>query len=159
MEVYLIILFLLFLLITIWFLQAFNENYDDNLKFNNIYDFIEYHHKYLLKLSLKTENKEMKKKLEKKIKEDSPKDFDKIASILDDITIYYRQIGDDLASRTVCQQALTLRKWYLPEKHPNVEKNIDDLMMIHSSLNDKIAARCLFEYKMKRINYGSFLNQ
>ena len=77
---------------------------------------------------------------------------------MDDITIYYRDIGNILASRTVCQQALKLRRWNLPEKHPDVEKNIDDLMMIHSSLEDNRAARGLFEYKMERSNYLSFFN-
>ena len=86
-----------------------------------------------------------------------PNDFDKIANILDDITIYYRDIGNILASRTVCLHALRLRKWYLPEKHPDIEKNIDDLIIIHSSLQDNKAARCLFEYKMERGNYFSFL--
>ena len=153
-----ILLFLTFLLISIWLIQALNEDYDKNIKFTNIYGFIEYHHKYLLKSYLRTNNKEIIKKLEIKIKEECPKDFDKIANILDDITIYYRDIGNILASRTVCQHALRLRKWYLPEKHPDIEKNIDDLIIIHSSLEDKRAARCLFEYKMERGNYFSFLN-
>lgn len=154
----LILLLLTFLLIVKWCIQALNEDYGDNIKFNNIYAFIEYHHKYLLKSYLRTDNKEIIKKLEIKIKEDFPNDFDKIANILDDITIYYRDIGNILASRTICQHALRLRKWYLPEKHPDIEKNIDDLINIHSSLQDNRAARCLFEYKMERINYFSFLN-
>ncbi len=154
----LILLLLTFLLIFNWVIQAFKEDYGDNIKFNNIYAFIEYHHKYLLKSYLRTSNKEMIKKLEIKLRENCPNDFDKIASILDDITIYYKDIGNILASRTVCQQALKLRRWNLPEKHPDVEKNIDDLINIHSSLQDNKAARCLFEYKMERKNYFSFLN-
>ena len=154
----LILLLLTFLLIINWVIQTFKEDYGDNIKFNNIYAFIEYNHKYLLKSYLRTDNKEIIKKLEIKIKEDCPNDFDKIASILDDITVYYKDIGNILASRTVCQNALRLRKWYLPEKHPDIEKNIDDLINIHLSLQDNRAARCLFEYKMERINYFSFLN-
>ena len=154
----LILLLLTFLLIINWVIQTFKEDYGDNIKFNNIYAFIEYNHKYLLKSYLRTDNKEIIKKLEIKIKEDCPNDFDKIASILDDLTVYYKDIGNILASRTVCQNALRLRKWYLPEKHPDIEKNIDDLINIHLSLQDNRAARCLFEYKMERINYFSFLN-
>merc|ERR1719408_225178 len=100
----------------------------------------------------------MIKKLELKLKENYINDLNKIASILDEITMCYSYIGNNLASKDVCLQALKLRRWYLPEKHKDVEMNLEKLMMIHSSLEDHKAARSIFEYKMERVNYSRYLN-
>ena len=152
-----LLLFLTFLLLTIWCIQALNEDYN-NIKFNNIYDFIDYHYENLLKSYQRIDNKQMIKKLELKLKENYINDLNKIASILDEITMCYSNIGNNLASRDVCLQALKLRRWYLPEKHKDVEMNLEKLMMIHSSLEDHKAARNIFEYKMDRVNYFRYLN-
>ena len=128
-----LLLFLTFLLLTIWCIQALNEDYN-NIKFNNIYDFIKYHYENLLKSCQRIDNKRMIKKLELKLKENYVNDLNKIASILDEITMCYSYIGNNLASKDVCLQALKLRRWYLPEKHKDVDKNLEKLMTIHTSL-------------------------
>merc|ERR1711988_365522 len=98
-----LLLFLTFLLLTIWCIQALNEDYN-NIKFNNIYDFIDYHYENLLKSYQRIDNKQMIKKLELKLKENYINDLNKIASILDEITMCYSYIRNNLASKDVSLQ-------------------------------------------------------
>ena len=149
-------LFLTFLLVGVWLIQALNEKCENEIKFKNIHELIEYHYKYLLKFYTSQSN-DNSKNLHKKLNEPRSEDFNIIAEKLDDLIYHYNNIGKYIESRNLCLTALNLRKWNLPDKHVDITKNMDDLMKIHSNLCDYDAARRVFEHQMEKRNYRKFL--
>ena len=124
----------LIFLIGLWYIQAFNEiNKVD--KFNNIFELIEYHQRYLVESNIRIGNDECSKKFQMQLNEPCTKNYNKIAEKLDNIASSYNEMGKYIESRNIYIEALKLRKWIYPENHPDIENNLNNLMKSHSNLN------------------------
>ena len=147
----------LIFLIGIWYIQAFNEiNKIDT--FNNIFELIEYHQRYLVEAYIRIGNDECSKKFQIQLNEQCTTNYNKIAEKLDNIASSYNEMGKYIESRNIYVEALKLRKWIYPENHPDIENNLNNLMISHSNLKDYRAARSIFEYQMQQRNYKNFLH-
>ena len=153
----LLFFFLILLLVVAWLIDALNEKCENEIEFKNIHKLIEYHYKYLLKFYSR-QNDDNSKNIQKKLKEPLSEDFNIILEKLDDLISYYNNIGKYIESRNLCLTALKLRKWNLPDKHDDITKNMNDLMLIHSNLCDYNAARLIFEHQIEKRNYINFLS-